>query len=90
MRKQAHLYYSGKVQGIGFRFTARKIADTLNVSGWVKNSPDGRVEILAEGEEPDLKNFLSQIHRLLGSYITEESAQWSQPSGDFTDFQVLL
>jgi len=90
MRKQAHLYYSGKVQGVGFRFTAREIADSLNISGWVRNSPDGRVEILAEGKKEDLENFLAQIQQRLQRYISTFDIQWQEASGTFKDFQVLL
>lgn len=90
MKKQAHLYYSGKVQGIGFRYTAREIADSLNISGWVRNSPDGKVEILAEGEMKDLENFLAQITLRLQRYISAQNVQWQEPCGAFQDFQVLL
>ena len=58
MKKFAHVYYSGRVQGIGFRFTAQRIAEELGVCGWVKNLDDGRVEILAQAGEDKLKDFL--------------------------------
>ncbi len=48
MKKQVRVYYSGRVQGVGFRFTAESIANDLGVTGWVKNSRDGGVEIVAE------------------------------------------
>jgi len=47
MAKRAHVYYSGSVQGVGFRFTAEDLARQNNLTGWVKNLADGRVEIVA-------------------------------------------
>jgi len=90
MRKQAHLYYSGRVQGIGFRYTATEIAGTLNISGWVKNTSDGQVEILAEGEKEDLDNFIEEIGRRMQRYISDCHLQWQGATGSFKDFQVLF
>ncbi len=59
MRKRIHVYYSGMVQGVGFRFTAEKLAKGLGLAGWVKNLRDGRVEVLCEGEEADLVSFIN-------------------------------
>ena len=58
MKKQLHFYYSGMVQGIGFRYTVQDIAAGLLVCGWVKNLTDGRVEVIAEAEEDTLRVFL--------------------------------
>lgn len=57
MKKQVHIYYNGRVQGVGFRFTAESIANDLGVTGWAKNLRDGGVEITAEAEEDVLKDF---------------------------------
>ncbi len=54
MKKQVHVYYAGRVQGVGFRFTTQDLARELMVSGWVKNLREGRVELLAEAEEGTL------------------------------------
>ena len=51
MRKRMHILYSGRVQGVGFRFTAETMAVESGIQGWVKNLGDGRVEIMAEAEE---------------------------------------
>ena len=53
MRKRARVYYSGRVQGIGFRYTAREVACGYEVTGFVRNLPDGRVEMAAEGDEEE-------------------------------------
>ena len=90
MKKQAHLYYSGKVQGVGFRFTAQGSAVELGVSGWVRNLGDGRVEVVAEGEEEALKKFLEEISRIFSRYIQETEIVWLPPSGEFKDFGIKL
>jgi acylphosphatase len=56
-----HLFVSGMVQGVGFRFFAINRANRFGVSGWVKNLPDGRVEIEAEGRVHDLLLFLDEV-----------------------------
>ena len=51
------VFYSGRVQGVGFRYTTKRIADQYVVTGWVRNRCDGRVEIIAEGADSELKKF---------------------------------
>jgi len=97
MKKQLHLYYSGKVQGIGFRYTVQDIASQQKVCGWVKNLSDGRVEVLAEAEEDTLGVFLEQVNQHFSRYIKEVHVEW-QPAclpagrqgGEFRDFQVTF
>jgi acylphosphatase len=89
MKKQLHIFYSGKVQGVGFRFTAREVADELSVLGWVKNLKDGRVEILAEAEAGTLKDFLEKINQCFSRYIQHVDVQWSAAAGEFTDFAIV-
>ena len=88
MEKQLHLFFNGHVQGVGFRFTAEGIANNLNITGWVKNLADGRVEIMAKGEEDALKNYLEQIKRSFRNYIDDIDIQWQSVSGAFNDFRV--
>ena len=90
MKKQLHLYYSGKVQGIGFRYTVQDIASSFKIYGWVKNLNDGRVEVLAEAEEDILNSFLEQANQRFSLYIKEVSAQWLPASGEFRDFRVIF
>ncbi len=61
MKKRIHVYFSGMVQGVGFRFTAEEAALALGLRGWVKNIFDGRVEIVCEGKEEDLVSFLNKM-----------------------------
>ncbi|MGD0336456.1 MAG: acylphosphatase [Candidatus Omnitrophota bacterium] len=88
MQKQVNVFYSGSVQGVGFRFTARHIATALGVCGWVKNLDDGRVEILAEAEEKILENFLEEIKKAFGRYVDSVDINWQPAENKFKDFGV--
>ena len=90
MKKQLHLYFSGKVQGIGIRYTVQDIAGQQKVYGWVGNLSDGRVEVLAEAEEDALKIFLERINQHFSRYIREVNTEWLPASGEFRDFQVTF
>ena len=89
--KRAHVFYSGRVQGVGFRYTVQDIAANLGIHGWVKNLEDGRVEIVAESEEKNLKEFLDKISKgPLGRYIKDADVAWEKPSKEFNDFDIKL
>ncbi len=55
------VFYEGNVQGVGFRWTTRQIAKGFDVTGWVRNLPDGRVELQVSGEESEVRAFLEAI-----------------------------
>lgn len=88
MKKRMHVYFSGRVQGVGFRFTAREIASRLGVFGWVKNLFDGGVEITAEADENVLNTFLETIKNEFSGYIDSAEINWSEPTGEFKDFRI--
>jgi acylphosphatase len=88
MKKQVHVYYSGTVQGVGFRYTACQIADDLGVCGWAKNLGDGRVEVVAEAEEDILQDFLSRSNQHFSRYIQKTDTQWQLATGGFKDFSI--
>jgi len=88
MKRQVHIYYSGRVQGVGFRFTAERIAIELGIFGWVKNLGDGRVEVVAEAEEETLQNFLKRIADSFSRYIREVDTQWNDSAQNYSDFGV--
>lgn len=81
--------YEGRVQGVGFRYTAVSLAQDLDLTGWVKNEFDGSVSVVAEGEEESLMELLQAIRRSnLGKYITNELVRRSAATGEFTGFGV--
>jgi len=88
MKKQVHAYYTGSVQGVGFRFTAQEAASDLQVKGWVKNLGDGRVEIVAEAEEKALIDFLTRVSQNFRDYIQNTDAEWMEATGEFEDFGI--
>jgi acylphosphatase len=63
--------YSGSVQGVGFRYTTRRLAHGFPVAGFVRNLPDGDVEIVAEGEASDVEAFLAAVARRMQGYIAK-------------------
>lgn len=87
--KQVHAYFSGTVQGVGFRFTAVRLAEELGVAGFVRNLPDGRVELLAEAEEEILSDFIRKIRNgFLGRYIEGADIRWLEPTHEFQGFDI--
>ncbi len=86
MRKS--VYYSGRVQGVGFRYTAHSIARRFDVSGFVRNLPDGRVELVAEGERHELTLFLDEIRERMGAQIRDETVDTQPATGEFTGFEI--
>jgi acylphosphatase len=86
--KQVHAFFSGYVQGVGFRYTARRVAQSLGVVGWVKNCYDGRVELVAEGEEEVLSQLLNQLNGAFEEYVTKTEVSWSEGTGEFSSFSI--
>lgn len=89
MKKRVHAFYSGRVQGVGFRMTAEDTADSLGVVGWVKNIREGRVEIVAEAEEATLERFLEVIRTgPMKNFIHRIEVSWSDASETFDEFEI--
>jgi acylphosphatase len=76
------------VQGVGFRFAAERIALSLDIKGWVRNNPEGTVEVLAEGEEKDLVIFMDKIKKAMGNYIENTRVNWEDYAGKLDSFGI--
>jgi acylphosphatase len=88
-RKRLHLFYSGRVQGVGFRYTVKSVAMGFEITGSVKNLPDGRVELVAEGERSELEAFQKAVQDSeVGGFIRNEEISWSDGSGEFRGFEI--
>ncbi len=81
------VHYSGTVQGVGFRYTAARVARSYKITGYVKNLPSGQVELMAEGEPAEIERFLAEIARQMAGYIAEQSVQDQAPQG-FDRFEI--
>jgi acylphosphatase len=84
------VFISGRVQGVFFRLFTEKTAKRLNLTGWVRNLPDGRVETMAEGSVDKLRTFVKRLKRgSLASKVTSLEISWSAYKGEFKDFERL-
>lgn len=88
-RERVTNYYSGHVQGVGFRYTVKTLTNGYEVTGTVRNLPDGRVELVAESEKEELEAFLAAIRDSeVGRFIRQEQAHWSEAKNDFRGFEI--
>jgi acylphosphatase len=84
------VFYSGRVQGVGFRYTVKRLVCGFDVSGAVQNLADGRVKLVAEGEKDELREFLLAVGDSgLGPMIRDEQVSWSEGTGEFRGFEIV-
>ncbi len=86
--QRRHVNYQGSVQGVGFRFTARQLAQDFAVTGYVRNLPDGSVELVAEGDHEEIDRFLERLQRRMGGVIQHTGQQVSAHRNEFRGFGV--
>ncbi len=88
-RRSLQVHYAGNVQGVGFRYTVKSLAAGFDVIGTVRNLPDGRVELMAEGLADELSAFQSAIRESeLGHFIQKEAVAWQEPQGNLRGFEI--
>jgi len=84
------VFYSGKVQGVGFRYNAKSAAAGFEVTGTVRNLLDGRVELIAEGDKAELEAFRAAIRDSgLAGFIRDENVLWSDAKNDIRGFNII-
>jgi acylphosphatase len=86
---RAHLYFSGTVQGVGFRYTTLAFAKALALLGWVRNLSDGRVEAVVEGPREKIEELLSKLKVQFGRCIRDQQIEWTESRGEFGDFSIV-
>lgn len=82
------VYYAGRVQGVGFRHTTNSIARRHDVTGYVRNLPDGRVEVVAEGDRAEIDAFLAEVREYFASHIRREARDAQPATGEFARFEI--
>ena len=87
-QKQVEVYYAGRVQGVGFRVNAQQIARRYTVSGFVRNLPDGRVHLLAEGAPDQVEQLLADIADSMSGNITTAETQSRGATGKYVGFSI--
>ena len=85
-----HILFSGQVQGVGFRYTANHIARQYNITGFVRNLPDGDVEMLAQGPEQDIDTCIVDIQDYFAGYIRDTQIEPVPPNPRHTDFRITF
>jgi acylphosphatase len=86
---RAHVVVTGHVQGVGFRFTTVDQAQRLGVRGWVRNQPDGSVEVQAEGERAAVEALVRYLHRgPPGARVDDVALRWDAHVGDLGPFRA--
>jgi acylphosphatase len=89
-RHRMTVFYSGRVQGVGFRYNARSVAAGFEVTGTVRNLTDGRVELIAEGDKAELEAFRTAIRDSgLAGFIRDENVLWSDASNNMRGFEII-
>jgi acylphosphatase len=81
-------YFSGRVQGVGFRYTVQNIAQQYNVHGYVRNLPDGRVELVVEGDGPEIDHLVDDVSQRMQGYIKSFDSSSLPPTGEFDHFYI--
>ncbi len=79
--------YSGRVQGVGFRYTAQRLASSFPITGYVRNMSNGSVELVAQGEADQVQAFLDAVTRRMAHYIHDATVV-EEPPGDYQGFGI--
>jgi acylphosphatase len=83
------IFYSGHVQGVGFRYTTKTVAAGYEVTGSVRNLPDGRVELIAEGARAELEAFRAAIREAgMAGFVRDEKVTWSEAQNELHGFEI--
>jgi acylphosphatase len=89
-RSRLQIWYSGRVQGVGFRYTVKALAAGYELTGVIRNLPDGRVELIVEGSRDELEAFQKGVRESgVGSGIAQEKTSWSEAKNEFRGFEIV-
>jgi len=85
-----HIIFTGRVQGVGFRFTAHRLANRHQLTGFVRNLRDGTVEMLAQGYSEDIDDCVRDIKEYFAGYLRETRVDEIPPDPRLTDFKITF
>src|SRR5437870_2113195 len=89
-RCRMEIFYSGHVQGVGFRYTVKSTVAGFEITGTVRNLTDGRVHLVAEGTRDELETFRDAIRDAgLKQLIRDEAVSWTEPQNNFKGFEIV-
>ena len=87
---RVHYFISGMVQGVSFRYFVTKIAEDLDLTGWVRNLPDERVESVAEGQKNNVEKFLNLLNKgPVLSRVDKVKVKKEKYTGNFSEFKII-
>lgn len=82
-------FFTGHVQGVGFRYRVKMVASGFEVTGTIRNLDDGRVELVAEGQKTELEEFLEAIRDSeVGRFIRKEQTVWGEAKNELRGFEI--
>ena len=86
--QRREVFFAGDVQGVGFRYTAQRIAAGCSVTGFVRNLRDGRVQLVLEGQAQEIDSFLATLQARMHGYVRSATFDEVVPTGEFSGFEV--
>ena len=81
-------HFSGHVQGVGFRYTTHNLAQRHNIRGFVRNLPDGRVELVMEGDEAEMDDIVKNLSRKMSCFLRAIESEVAPATGEFDEFYI--
>jgi acylphosphatase len=88
MTERRTYHFDGRVQGVGFRYTTHNMAQQYNVIGYVRNLPDGRVELVVEGDQAEMEALVCDLQRRLMGFINHTELRSGPATGEFDNFNI--
>lgn len=85
-----HIIFRGRVQGVGFRYTASSVARRYGITGFVRNLPDGAVEMLAQGDPQDIDNCIEDIQDAFTGHIRDTQVEPIPHNPRYSDFEITF
>ena len=86
--QRQHLSYRGRVQGVGFRYTAQRVARGYHVTGFVRNLPDRTVELVVEGQADEIGRYLAELAEVMSGHILGVDVRTLPGTGEFAEFEI--